>query len=81
MAAQLDGCIILEIDRLIEQLLDFGHPLVDALKVKLEDFVGGLQVSQEHIIVQRRGVLRGDHVDILLGEEEMAEIEQLQIGL
>ena len=81
LAAQLDGRIVLEIGRLIEQLLDFRHPIVDPLEVKLEDFVGGLQISQEHIVIQRGGVLRGQHVDILLGEEEMAEIEQLQIGL
>ena len=48
--------------------------------VKIVDLVGGFQVSQQDIVVQRGRVFGGQRVDVLLGEEEMAEIEQLEIG-
>ena len=55
LAAQLDRAVVLEIDRLLEHLLDFRHAVVDALGVELVDFVGRLQVSQQHIVIERGG--------------------------
>ena len=80
LPAHLDRLVVLEIDLLSDQLLDLRHAIVHPLRIEVVDFVGRFQIPEEHIVVERSGVLRRQHVDILLGEEEMAEIEQLEIG-
>ena len=81
LPAQLDRRVIFEIGRLIELFLDLRDPIVHSLRVKIVDFVRRFQISEQHVIVQRRRVFRRQHVDVLLGEEEMAKIEQLEVGL
>ena len=82
LAAELDARVAFEIDLFLIQLrFDLGDAVVHALGVEIVDFVGRLQVAQKHIVIEGRAVFRRQHVDILLGEEEMAEIEQLEIGL
>ena len=80
LPAQVDGVVRLEIHRLLEQFLDLGHPIVDPLLVEIEDLVGRLQVAEQNIVIERGAVFRGERVDILLGEEKMAEIEKLEIA-
>ncbi len=45
-----------------------------------EDLVGRLEVPEQDVVVERGGVFRRESVDILLGEKEMAEIEDLEIA-
>ena len=50
---------LLKSDRLLEQILDLGHAIVDALLIEIENFVGRFQVSQQNIVIERGAVLRG----------------------
>ena len=80
LSAQLNGPVLLEIDRLLDQGFDLRHPGVDPLGIEIINLVGRFQVPQQDIVVQRRRILGGERIDIVLGEKEMAEIEQLEIG-
>ena len=58
LPAQLNSRVALEIDGLIELLLDLGDAIVHPLGVEIVDFVGRLQISQEHIVIERGAVFR-----------------------
>src|SRR3954454_15460269 len=81
LPAQLDGAVALEIRRLIELFLDLGDAIIDALQVEIVNLVGWLEIPEKHIVIERRCVFRRQRVDVLLGEKEVAEVEQLQVGL
>ena len=63
---------------LFDQLLDFGHSIFHALLENSEDLVSGLEVPEEYVVVERRSVFGVEGVDVFLGKEEMAEIENLE---
>jgi len=72
-------------DPLIEQLLQFfgeRNALYNkAIERQPQVAKNRLQVFEQHIIVKGGRVFRRQHVDVLLREEKVAEIEQLEIGL
>jgi hypothetical protein len=80
LAAELDRLIAFELHRLLDELFDFRDALINALLVKLVDFISRLEIAEQNVVVDRGAVLRVKRVDILLREEKMAEIEQLEIS-
>ena len=79
LPAEEDGFVRLEIHRLLEQFLDFLHPVFHPFLENGENIVGRLEVAEQDIVVERGGVFGGESVDVLLGEKEMAEIEHLEV--
>ena len=66
--------------RLLQEFFDLRNPIVHPLRVKIVNLKGGLQIPQQNVVIDRRAVFRAEGIHILLREEQMAEIEQLQIG-
>ena len=81
LAAQLDRCITLEIDRLLQQVFYLGDPLVNALRVQRVNVVGRLERAKKNVFCHRAAVLGVQLIDIFLGKKKMTEIEHLQIRL
>ena len=60
--------------------LIFCDPVFDPLLENRENLVGRFEVPEQDVVIERGAIFRGEGVDIFLGEEEMAEIEQLEIA-
>ena len=41
--------------------------------------MGGLEVAEENVVIERGSVFRVETVDVFLGKEEVAEIENFEV--
>ena len=80
LPAEEDGFVGLEINRLLDQFLDLLDPIFHPFLENGENLVRRLEVPEQDVVVESGGVFRGESVDILLGEKEMAEIEDLEVA-
>ena len=81
MAAQLDRGIALEVDRLLQQFLDFRDPVVNPFRIESVDVVSRLQRAKKNVPGHRAAVFCIECVNVFLRKEEVTEIEQLQVRL
>ena len=79
LAAHLHGRVALEIERLLQQLLDLCHPLINAFLVEIVNLVGRFEVAEQDVVAQRGAVFSRQRIDVLLGKEKVTEIEQLEV--
>ena len=81
LAIHLDGAVAGEVVLLLEQFLDLGHAVLDALLVDIENREGRVGIAEQHVVVQRVAVFRGEKIDILLREVEVIVVEPFEVVL
>ncbi len=81
MTAKLNACVAREVDRLLQELLNFSDTVVNAFGVQTVNFVSRLQRAEKNVACDGVAVFRIELIDIFLGKKQVAEIEHLQVCL
>ena len=75
LAAKLNCCLALEVDRLLQQLFDLGNTFIHAFRIEIVNFVSRFQRAEKHVARDRVAIFRIKFIDIFLGEKQMAVIQ------
>ena len=81
LPAKLNRCIRFEINGLLQQVLNFRDPVVNAFRVKIVNLISRLECAEENIAGHRVAILRDHFINIFLSEKKMTVVEHLEIGL